>query len=242
LIKTAVIIAGGEGSRLKPLTNDTHKTLIQVNGKPLLFWIIQWLRTNGITNIVLGVAYRKEKIIDYVERNNYFGMEVKFSNHSVEGGTAEAFNHAARYVEEDDFVAMNCDELTNMNLMRMYEKHIIRRPMVTMAVTPFEAKFSVVKLDQTDVVESFIYGHKIPEAPVSIGIYIFSKDVVKYIPSFGSIEDLVFAKLAENGQIVGHMLGESEQWVTINNQKELFEAERIMSGWNYVKNMSVSSG
>src|SRR5437870_2588440 len=66
MYKTAVIIAGGEGSRLKPLSNNKPKAMVVVNARPMLYWILRWLKFHGVKNVVLGVAYKKEKIISYL--------------------------------------------------------------------------------------------------------------------------------------------------------------------------------
>ena len=70
-IKTAIILAGGKGLRLKPHTNNIPKPLIEVSGKPLLEWIINWLIKNNVTKIVIGVAYKKEKIIEWIEKRSF---------------------------------------------------------------------------------------------------------------------------------------------------------------------------
>ncbi len=70
--KTAVILSGGEGLRLRPITHDIPKGLVQVGGKPLLEWVVEWLQRNGVTELVIGVAYLKEKIM------RYFGDGGKF--------------------------------------------------------------------------------------------------------------------------------------------------------------------
>lgn len=234
-VETAVIIAGGSGIRLRPMTDDIPKTLVVLNGKPILYWIIKWLRESGIKRLVLGIAYKGERIIDYMSANGNFGLQVDFSKHSVQGGTAEAFKRALSLVDEENVIAMNSDELTNMNLKRMVSVHLKHKPMVTMALAPFRAKFSVATLDSEDWVKSFAYGPTIPEVPVSIGIYAFSSGIKRHIPPSGSMETLVFARLAEERRIMGYPLGGDEEWATINDLKELEEASLKIGSWNYVR-------
>jgi len=64
-VKTAVILAGGAGLRLRPLSNDKPKVMIELLGKPILQWVVEWLEFNNISNLVIGVAYKKESIMDY---------------------------------------------------------------------------------------------------------------------------------------------------------------------------------
>lgn len=230
-MNTAVIIAGGRGERLKPLTDEKPKTLLLLNGKPILYWIVKWLKSYGVKELVVGVAYKKELIYSFFKQNSNFGIDVQFSEHSVEGGTAEAFKKAIGFVRDDNFVAMNSDELTNMNLGNLWDKHIKSSLPVTMALSYYNSKLSVVKIDPSDHVVSFEYGGMIKEILVSIGIYIFNRSVFEEIPEVGSIEDTLFTSLSNKRKLGSYVLSNDEEWVTVNNLKELTEASEILRRW-----------
>jgi NDP-sugar pyrophosphorylase family protein len=83
-IETAVILAGGAGMRMRPLTDDMPKCMVPLQGKPLIYWILNWLKSYGFKHVVLGVAYRKEVIINYLKENTQ-GLKIDFSEHTVEG-------------------------------------------------------------------------------------------------------------------------------------------------------------
>src|SRR3989441_12279664 len=105
-IRSAVIISGGEGVRLRPITSDLPKGLVRVAGKPLLQWVVEWLRQNDVSNLVIGVAYLKEKIMRYFGDGNKFGVSIRYSIHSVDGGTGEGFRLAiSRHVDDQSFFA-----------------------------------------------------------------------------------------------------------------------------------------
>jgi len=231
-MKTAVIIAGGEGQRLMPLTKNRPKTMVKVLNKPILYWILRWLKKYGIEHVVLGVAYKKETIYKYMKANNNFGLKVDFSEHTVKGGTAEAFKLAIeRFVRDENFLAMNSDELTNMNLSEMIRKHMKHKPLVTMAIAPFYCRFSVVKVNRRKRVVGFEYGKKLPSIQVSNGVYIFNSAIKKHLPSKGSIENLVFTKLAKKGHILAHHLKDGEGWISINTLKDRKDAEEALRTW-----------
>ncbi len=237
-METAVIIAGGEGSRLFPLTKGRPKTLVEVAGKPMLQWIIEWLKEYGVNHIVIGVAYKKEKIYEFMEKNNNFGLRVDFSEHTLEGGTAEGFGRAiGRFVKDEDFIAMNSDELFNMDLGRLTKEHRDRHSIVTMSLAPLHVRFSVAELEKENVT-GFTYGKKMPDIPVSNGLYVFNRDIIKHIPETGSIEDLVFTKLAKDGKIVGIIMGDEEDWISVNTIKDIREAEHKLIEWGRVKKTS----
>lgn len=226
MIETAVIIAGGEGSRLKPLSNNKPKAMVEVNGRPMLYWIIRWLKAHGIKKLVLGVAYKKEKILAYMRANKNFGLTAQFSVHTLDGGTAQGFKLAiSRFVEDENFVAMNCDEITNMNLGNLIAVHQAKRPLVTMALAPFYCRFSVVEAGKDDYIRGFEYGHMLQDVPISIGIYAFNRKILRQIPNTGSIEHAVFTPLARKRQIVAYRLGQEEQWISVNDIKNVREVE-----------------
>lgn len=91
-LDTAVVLAGGAGTRLKPLTGSIPKGMVEICGKPLLEWIVDWLVDNGVRNIVFGVAYRKDKIIDYFGDGSKFNANIKYSVHTVEGVHVKALD------------------------------------------------------------------------------------------------------------------------------------------------------
>jgi NDP-sugar pyrophosphorylase family protein len=227
---TAVVIAGGKGLRLMPLTQSVPKSLVEVGGKPLLYWIIRWLKSYRVKHLVIGVAYKKEKIFEFMKGNDNFGLEVEYSE-DLQGGTAQAFRLAIKdHVSDEDFFAMNGDELTNMDLGRMESSHLQNRPIVTMALTPFKCLLSTVKIEKGKVAD-FEYGKILEDVPVSIGIYAFNRHILDYLPDTGSVEDLTFKKLAPQGKILAHMLQGKEEWITVNTQKDITEAEAALRRW-----------
>jgi NDP-sugar pyrophosphorylase family protein len=230
-MKTAVIIAGGKSLRLMPLTTDRPKTLVDVLHRPILYWIIGWLKKYGVEHIVLAVAYKKEEIYKYMKDNDNFGLKVDFSE-DTGIGTAQAFKLAIeKFVKDDDFIAMNSDELTNMDLSKMIDKHVKYKPLVTMALAPLNCRVSVVKVEKDDRVTGFEYGKQLDSVPVSIGVYVFSRKIVDHISGVGSFEETVFHKLARDGGILAHMLTDGEEWCTINTVKDVEEAEASLKKW-----------
>jgi mannose-1-phosphate guanylyltransferase/phosphomannomutase len=226
MFKTAVIIAGGEGARLKPLSNHKPKAMVEINGHPMLYWVLRWLKFHGVENVVLGVAYKKEKILVYMKANENFGLNAKFSAHTLNGGTAQGFKLAiSRFVTDQDFIAMNCDEITNLQLPNLVQVHREKSPLVTMALAPFYCRFSVVDTTADGFIRGFKYGHMLPDVPVSIGIYAFNRRLLEYIPNTGSIEHAVFTPLARRHKIACYSLSPAEQWISVNDVKNVREVE-----------------
>jgi NDP-sugar pyrophosphorylase family protein len=206
------------------LTNGVPKALVRIRSKPLLQWVIKWLSRNGVRDLVIGVAYEKEKIMDYFGDGSRFGVRIKYSVHTVEGGTAEGFRRAIeRHVNDQTFLAMNGDELTNLNVGKLYELHASSGAVATVAVTPFKSPFGIVRLDFNDRVVDFEEKVMIPDTYVSIGVYAFQREILDFIPIRGDIEKTTFPALSGMNRLQAYR--HDGYWMTVNNLKELQEAE-----------------
>lgn len=215
---------GGEGLRLKPLTNDRPKAMVEVGGRPLVDWVLRWLAKNGIENVVMGVAYRKEKIIDHVGGGERYDVRVQYSHHTTEGGTAQGFRWAIqRYVNDECFVAMNGDELTNVNLQDLAAYHIAKGGTATVAISPLRSPFGVVGVQGEDIV-GFQEKPVIDSLLVSVGVYAFRKDILDYLPESGDIEKTAFPRLAAEGRLKAYR--HNGFWMTINTMKDLYEVDQ----------------
>ncbi|WP_291062260.1 MULTISPECIES: nucleotidyltransferase family protein [unclassified Empedobacter] len=131
----AMIFAAGLGTRLQPFTNNHPKALAVVNGKPLLQRNIEYLKSFGINEIVINVHHFADQIIEFLEDNNYFGIEITISDETDQvletgGGLVKA---KANF--EEDFLVMNVDILTDLNLDKFIKAHQENKALVTLAVS-----------------------------------------------------------------------------------------------------------
>ena len=222
-IKTAVVLAGGEGLRLRPLTDERPKAMIIAAGKPLLEWILGWLGRNGVDRVVIGVAHKKEKIIDYFGDGDRFGVTIDYSIHTVEGGTSEGFRLAIqRHIADDTFLAMNGDELTDVNVSDLADFHQSNGGIATIAVGPLRSPYGLVELEGKDVV-SFREKPVLRSHYVSIGTYVFSRSILDYLPERGDIERTTFPSLASMRKLKAYV--HNGFWATVNTVKDLEDVE-----------------
>ena len=226
-VKTAVVLAGGTGSRLYPLTNNQPKPMVKLLGKPILQWVIEWLKSNHISNIVIGVAYCKESVINYFKDGSKFDVNIQYSVHSVDGETGEGFRLAiSRYVKDDLFVAINGDELTNFKLKELIDYHVAQNPVATIAVTHPRSPFGVVETDENGLVLSFEEKPLLRSLLVSIGVYLFSNRIIRYLPEKGAIEKTTFPLLVKEKLLRAFPI--NGFWLTVNTLKDLKLAEKIL--------------
>jgi NDP-sugar pyrophosphorylase family protein len=167
-------------------------------------------------------------IINYLKENPQ-DLNIDFSEHTVEGETSEGFRLAiTRFVNDENFLAMNGDELTNLNLERLEEMHLRNKPVATIAISPMRSPFGVLELEGDDIV-GFREKALLEDTLVSIGIYIFNHQILDYLPATGSIEKTVFPALASKRLLKACKLNRSESWLTINSVKDLSLAEKEFS-------------
>jgi len=224
-VRTAVVLVGGSGLRMRPLTEDLPKCMIPIRGKPLIYWTLTWLRDYGVGHVVLGVSYHKEVVMKYVEENP-LGVKVDFSEHSQEGETGEGFRLAImRHVPDENFLAMNGDELSNLNLERFVDFHLAQKGLATIAVSPMCSPFAVLDINGNDIV-GFREKPLLEDKLVSVGIYVFNHALYDYLPQMGSMEKFTFPVLAQKKLLKAYRISGNERWLTVNSIKDLSTAEK----------------
>jgi mannose-1-phosphate guanylyltransferase len=223
--RIAVVLSGGEGVRLRPITADLPKGLVKVGGKPLLQWVVEWLKANGVTNIVMGVAYLKDRIIDFFGDGARFGVRIQYSIHTVEGGTGEGFRLAiSRYVHDQTFYALNGDQITDLTLKNMLARHRRSKTLSTIAVVHPRLPFGLVKVDKRDYCRGFIEKPLLKDVNISTGIYVFEHDILEHLPRVGDVERTTFPELSRIGKVAAFR--HSGSFITINSLRELEDAEK----------------
>jgi NDP-sugar pyrophosphorylase family protein len=223
-IDTAVVLAGGPGIRLKPLTDKVPKALVEVAGKPLILWVIEWLRMNDVRRIVLGVAHLKDEIINYLGDGSGFGLDITYSKHTVEGGTGEGFRLAiSRYINDDVFFALNGDQITDLKLKDLANFHLKYNPVATIAMTNPHCPYGHIKVDENHNVLGFAEKPFCPHANCNSGIYIFKREILNFLPEKGDIEKTTFPLLADDRNLKVYPF--KGIFITVNTHKDLVEAE-----------------
>jgi len=222
MIKKALILVGGKGLRLRPYTDDIPKAMVKIDGKPLLYWILKWLEYHKITEIVLGVAYKKEIICDYIKDNTDFkDLNIVCNDHTEAEGTGDAFRLAIENQKIDDnhFIAMNGDELTDLSIHNFFKFHLDHDSIVTMLACPLTSPYGVLEIDDNHFITSFKEKKRLDNTFVNSGIYIFSKEIKKYLPEKGDIERTTFEELSKLRKLKAFKY--NGFWRTVNTEKDL---------------------
>lgn len=228
-IDTAVVLAGGQGDRLKPLTNGIPKAMVEINNKPLLQWVIEWLKKNEVTEIVLGVAYLKEKIMNYFGDGQKFGVNIKYSVHTVEGGTGEGFRLAiSRYVQKQTFFALNGDQITDLKLKDFASFHIRSNSVATIAAGMLRCPYGHLQIDTDNNVSGFLEKPHCNHMSCNTGLYVFNRQILGYLPETGDVEKTAFLTLTKDHLLKAYM--HKGLFITVNTLKDLIEAREQLGG------------
>lgn len=218
-----VLMAGGKGTRLRPLTRKTPKPLLKVGNKPILETIIENFGKYGFHNIVISVRYKADMIKNYFGDGAKWGVNIDYIEEPEPMGTAGALALLNRRVDEPFFV-MNSDLLTKVNFLNLLEYHETRENTATMCVREFnlEVPYGVVRTDENTIME-------IKEKPVqnffiNAGIYLLNPGCLGLIPKdkMFDMPDL-FKELINREQTV-RSFPVREYWLDIGRMSDLEQA------------------
>jgi len=176
-----VLMVGGLGSRLRPLTENTPKPMLKVGNKPILETIIQNFKNYGFEHIILSVNYKAQLVKEYFGDGSAFGVTIEYVDEDKRMGTAGALSLMREKFDEPFFV-MNGDLLTNVNFEHFLNFHIENTATATMAVREYEHQVPFGVINQKDGEILSIVEKPKQRYYVNAGIYILSPEVLKYIP------------------------------------------------------------
>lgn len=198
----AVILVGGVGTRLRPLTYVMPKCLLPVGGMPLLEWTIKYLNSHGFTEFVVCVAYLKRQIITTVGDGSRLGVTIQYAEAESPMGTAGQLKTAEPFID-DTFLAMNGDIVTSLNVRNIIKMHKERGGTATIALKKFDVKvpYGHITAGEDAVIQKF------EEKPTlrlmaNAGIYVLEKSIFESIPPGRtySLETEVFPALIQRGE------------------------------------------
>jgi dTDP-glucose pyrophosphorylase len=222
--RVAVIMAGGLGSRLMPLTENTPKPLIPVGDRPILFTVLDQLLAAGFTKIYVTLNYQGDQIVSAIEAESNYRDYVSYIREDRPLGTAGALQLIDE-IPEGPFLVINGDVLTKVALQELTQFHERERNLITMALNErkFEVPYGVVELDNTRVTGL----REKPSMPVLInaGVYVVEPIVLSRIPhdTRWNMTDVIDDLLAAQMRVGGFPI--HEYWIDIGEPGQLRKAE-----------------
>lgn len=229
----ALILAGGKGTRLRPLTVYTPKPIVPVANRPFLLYQLEILAKAGITDVTLSLSYQPNKIEDLVGDGSDHGVNIKYVTEPSPMGTAGAYRFAAGDSKETTIV-LNGDILTDIDLNSVVERHKSTgaEATIVLARVPDPSKYGLVETDAEGTVVSFIEKPSDEESrnlgvdTINAGIYVLEPSVLGLIEegTNSSFEYVVFPMLIESGRAIRSFVIDNGYWRDIGTPESYLAA------------------
>ena len=228
----ALILAGGRGERLRPLTDNAPKPMVPICTKPILWHQVQWLKRGGITDIMFLAGYKWEVIRDFFGDGSDHGFSAHYSVEETPLGRGGAIRKGMAMVPEHEahVVVTNGDIITAESLDAIVDVYRGKREanaahQATVMVVPFFSPYGLLDIDDQDNVEGFREKAELPYW-INGGIYVFSREIEGLLPELGDHEDSTFPHLAAQRNLSA--IRSRAFWRSVDSFKDLREAEEYL--------------
>jgi mannose-1-phosphate guanylyltransferase/phosphomannomutase len=200
----AVIMAGGFGTRLRPLTSFIPKPMVPVANKPMMEHIVKLLKSYGIENLIVLLFYQHEYITKYFGNGEKFGVKIKYLLPEGDLGTCGSVGFARDYIKDEDFIVISADVITDFNLKKLIDFHKEKDSIATIALTSVEnpLSYGIVIYDEEFKIKRFLEKPTWSEVfsdKINTGIYMLNRKIFEYIPqnTFYDFSKDLFPKLLQ---------------------------------------------
>jgi mannose-1-phosphate guanylyltransferase len=233
----AVVLVGGQGTRLRPITYSVPKALVPLRNRPFMGYMVDFLRAGGITGAVLSIGYLPDPIQNYIaSRNDLDDFCIQYAVEEQALGTAGGLKNAEPYLGDGPLVVVNGDVLSGLDLRAAIEVHKASDALATLTLTSVEdpTSFGLVEVDHEMRVRRFLEKPAADEVTtnlVNAGVYVMEREVLDMIPADRevSIEREIFPELQAMGRLRANV--SSAYWRDIGTPRSyLAAAHDALSG------------
>ena len=215
----AIILAGGRGKRLRPITDYVPKPLIPIKNIPIIEWQIKYLKKFGISEIIVCSGYKTKMIENYLN-NKKLGIKITFSVEDKPLGTGGAIKKAGKKIKDKSFLVINGDIITNIDLKKLIKKNN------AIASIQLKTKFGILQTDGNKIIK-FDEKKEITELWMNAGIYHLNKETLKELPIVGDIEKTLFPDYAKKEKLSTIKFTNSK-WYSIDSFKDMEECSLVI--------------
>ena len=219
----AIILAGGRGKRLRPITDYVPKPLIPIKNIPIIEWQIKYLKKFGVSEVIICSGYKTEMIENYLN-NKKLGVKITFSIETTPLGTGGAIKKAGKKISEKSFIVINGDVITNMDLKKLLKKEN------SIASIQLKTKFGILQTNDDKIIK-FDEKKEIENLWMNAGVYHLKKSTLKDLPNIGDIEKTLFPNYAKKEKVFT-LKFRNVKWYSIDSFKDMeecaLEVEKII--------------
>ena len=216
----AIILCGGRGERLRPLTDTIPKPLIPIKGKPILHHIIEYFNKSPLSNFIIAAGYKANMIEDYMKN-----FKDSFNCSIIDSGQCDIIiriKECMKKIPNKDFLVLYGDTLSDINILELIKFHKNHGKKATVTLWQLKSQFGLMEISKEGLVESYIEKPTLDKW-INIGYFYFSKEIQNYLKNFDKFE--VFLKdLIKNKELYSYR--HYGMHITVNTHKELSEAEQ----------------
>jgi len=209
----AIILAGGRGKRLHPITDYIPKSLVPLKNIPIIEWQIKYLKKFGVDEVIICTGYKADMIKNFLTMKDNFGIKIKFSVEKIPLGTGGAIKHASLSIKDKTFFVINGDIITNIDLNELAKKQN------SIASIELKTKFGIMET-KNDIVTKFKEKKEISDVWMNAGIYYLDRKVLQDLPRKGDIEKTVFPDYAKKGKL-NTVKFKNVMWHSIDSFKDI---------------------
>ena len=225
-----LIMAGGQGQRLRPLTNSTPKPMLEINNKPVIETLILNISRQGFKNVLISVNYLADKIKNYFKNGKKFGINISYINEKNPLGTAGALSLINKKFLKESVIITNGDLITNIKFDELLRFHNFHKPLMTVVVKPRDTKHSYGVIDLEGIQVKNFTEKPITRVYYNTGIYVLDKRIILKLKKFKKYDmpDIVYLikeKFKNKKNIIAYPL--HEEWIDIGDMNDLKTAGYI---------------
>jgi len=215
----AIILAGGRGKRLRPITDYVPKPLISIKNIPIIEWQIKYLKKFGISEVIICSGYKTEMIENYL-KNKKLGIKITFSIENKPLGTGGAIKKAGKKIKDKSFIVINGDIITNIDLEKLLKKEN------SIASIQLKTNFGILQTDKDKIIK-FDEKKEIENLWMNAGIYHLNKESIKELPNVGDIEKTLFPDYAKKEKLSTIKFTNSK-WYSVDSFKDMEECSLVI--------------
>ncbi|MBV2363601.1 NDP-sugar synthase [Streptomonospora nanhaiensis] len=221
-VRQAVILAGGQATRLRPYTDTRPKAMVEVADRPIIDYQLEWLAGHGVEHVVVSCGYKAEVLREHLE-GRAGGPEITLLVEDEPLGRGGALRYAASGLREsaDPYFALNGDVLTWFPLDEFTAYHRAKGGLVTLALAQYRTSWGIVDVTDDGAIEGFTQSPLLPFW-INAGVYVFERAATGLLPEKGDHESSTFPDLARQGRLFGYRI--DGFWRGVDTVKDVKEA------------------
>ena len=216
----AIILAGGRGKRLRPITDYVPKPLVPIKNIPIIEWQLRYLKKFGVNEVIICTGYKQEMIENYLDIKK-IGIKINTSIEKSPLGTGGAIKKAAKLIKDKTFFVINGDIITDIDLKKLSKIDN------AIAAVELRTKFGILETTK-DKITKFKEKKEISDLWMNAGIYHLQTKIIKDLPKKGDIEKTTFPDYARKGSLNSTVKFKNVTWYSIDSFKDIEESSLVI--------------